>query len=224
VSSGLERGWRFDSSWAYLCGRHQSTTVTLRCSPVKSAFTRVLTRYGASLEGRRPGYRRTKQAAMTGAVHPSRPAKTRAPQDDGDSGSFLAALILHFLSRSSVEQSTALRQRGSRVRIAPGQPVRKVARGGTQPVLKTGPTSRSKVRLLHLPPPFASFSCHRSVKPASVKQAGRLTRGSNPRGRTNVFTEDSADVVDWFNAGAPLRRKEFDSPRPRQFTTTSLGS
>jgi hypothetical protein len=27
-----------------------------------------------------------------------------------------------------------------------------VARGGTQPVLKTGPTSRSRVRLLHLPP------------------------------------------------------------------------
>ena len=29
-------------------------SVTLRCEPSKSAFTRVLTRYGASLEGRRP--------------------------------------------------------------------------------------------------------------------------------------------------------------------------
>src|SRR4029077_3302902 len=30
--------------------------------------------------------------------------------------------------------------------------IRRVVRGGTQPVPKTGPTSRSKVRLLHLPP------------------------------------------------------------------------
>src|SRR5882757_3341433 len=30
-----------------------------------------------------------------------------------------------------------------------------------------------------------------------------------------------ADVVDWFNAGTPLRRKEFDSPRPHQPTRLS---
>ena len=33
-----------------------------------------------------------------------------------------------------------------------------------------------------------------------------------------------ADVVDWVNAGAPLRRKEFDSPRPRQIRAHCFGA
>ena len=59
------------------------------------------------------------------------------------------------LSRSSADQSTALRTRGSRVQIAPGHPISQhgrwcvVARNRSS---KTGPTSRSRVRLLHLPP------------------------------------------------------------------------
>ena len=47
--------------------------VTLRREPSKSAFTRVFNALWASLEGRRPECAR----------HPSRPAKMRAPQDDG---------------------------------------------------------------------------------------------------------------------------------------------
>ena len=121
MSSGQERGWRFESSWAY---------------------------------------RRSARCRRT-------------------------------LSRSSADESTALRTRGSRVQVAPGQPItarRKVARGGTQPVSKAGPTSRSRVRLLHLPP-IATIRLAfvpRSVKPASLKQAGRLTRGSNPRGALRI--------------------------------------
>ena len=47
---------------------------------------------------------------------------------------------------------------------------RKVVRGGTQPVSKTGPTSGSRVRLLRLPPGFAFLSCCRLVTPVSMKQ------------------------------------------------------
>ena len=85
-------------------------------------------------------------------------------------------------------KSAALRTRDlRRFDSCRGGHSRKVVRGGAQPVSKTGPTSRSKVRLLRLPPftVFASLSCCRSVKPVSMKQAGRPTRGSNPRGRTN---------------------------------------
>src|SRR6266545_3760517 len=58
------------------------------------------------------------------------------------------------LSRSSANESAALRKRMSRIRIAPGQPIaiRKVVRGGAQPASKAGPTFGSRVRLLHLPP------------------------------------------------------------------------
>ena len=104
------------------------------------------------------------------------------------------------LSRSSVEQSTAVRRRGSRVR---GRAGTTSSEGGawwhaTGP--ETGPTSGSRVRLLHLPPVLAELrrpmprsdmhdarpSPATGLKPASVKQAGRPTRGSDPRGRTNA--------------------------------------
>jgi hypothetical protein len=135
-----------------------------------------------------------------------------------------------FLSRSSVDQSTVVRRRGSRVQVAPGQPVRKVVRGGTQPVPKTGPTSRSRVRLLHLPPFLLASRVgapreHELERQHDMRvpllppvcKTGVCETGRSADERFESSGAHHADVVDWFNAGAPLRRKEFDSPRPHQF-------
>jgi hypothetical protein len=98
-STPRDANWKFGhvSTKPHTLSRHP------KCESAKSAFMRVLTRYGASrrksavadlrtlnpisgkpeIGGRRPGCRRGKQAATAGAVHPSRRAKRRARQDDG---------------------------------------------------------------------------------------------------------------------------------------------
>src|SRR5262249_43613853 len=128
----------------------------------------------------------------------------RVPASDAGDRWFESNHPDHFLSRSSVDESTAFRKRGTRVRVAPGQPVRKVARGGTQPVSKAGPTSRSKVRLLRLPPIIVEIIrengnlCHLSMNPP-IPRKGRIMG-------LEFCVEDFIGSWPWGNRPAPSRR------------------
>jgi hypothetical protein len=86
-------------------------------------------------------------------------------------------------------KSGRLRSDRPGVRVTPRRPKqitsRKVARRGAQPVLKTGPTARLMVRLLHLPPSSAVKFCG-SIGEDPGGLISRPQRGATPRPATNL--------------------------------------
>jgi hypothetical protein len=128
-------------------------------------------------------------------------------------------VLLGVLSPSSMKERP-LRKRGGRVFKSRRTTKRKVVRSGAQPVSKAGPTSGSRVRLLHLPPFRAAVIRHgcawvgwalasprRCKRPASavVVQFHPYPPGPIFLGRLFAIAAAGRTTRTWLNGRVPER-------------------
>ena len=122
--------------------------------------------------------RRREQAATAGAVHPSRPAKTRAPQDDGLD---VRTVVLSQTTRRGSDEEIGNEANRARSAVSPRSHCG-LARTSHRPAVPDYPN-----RAVSFIVPFRAGRRHQPVRPRSGLEAGatpgQAVRGGEPAGR-----------------------------------------